>query len=89
MAKTAKSTSSFDFTNIIPEKTTKKKPVPVSDSPSVPGIKGNVTAGGIKRNYYLPEDIIKAINMKSAQDGIGKNELVQIALREYLKDFLS
>lgn len=83
MAKSAKSTSSFDFTNIIPEKTAKKS-TSVSPAPK----KGGVTEGGIKRNYYLPEDIIKAINLKSAEEGISKNELVQDALRVYLKDYL-
>jgi len=83
MAKSAKSTSSFDFTNIIPEKTPKKS-ASVSPAPK----RGGVTEGGIKRNYYLPEDIIKAINLKSAEDGISKNELVQEALRAYLKDYL-
>lgn len=88
MAKTAKSTSSFDFTNIIPEKTTKKTRSVSVDSSNTSTSKGNVTVGGIKRNYYLPEDIIKAINIRSANDGVGKNELVQMALREYLKDYL-
>ncbi|MEE1504075.1 MAG: CopG family transcriptional regulator [Acutalibacteraceae bacterium] len=86
MAKSAKSTSSFDFTNIIPEKTAKKS-ASVSAVSSAPK-KGGVTEGGIKRNYYLPEDIIKAINLKSAEEGISKNELVQEALRVYLKDYL-
>lgn len=83
MAKSAKSTSSFDFTNIIPEKKAK-----TSTSVSTASKKGGVTEGGIKRNYYLPEDIIKAINLKSAEEGISKNELVQEALRAYLKDYL-
>ena len=86
MAKSAKSTSSFDFTNIIPEKTPKKSSSVSSVSPAPK--RGGVTEGGIKRNYYLPEDIIKAINLKSAEHGISKNELVQEALRAYLKDYL-
>lgn len=86
MSKTAKSTSTFDFSNIIP---VPDEPITTKNDTAVKSKKNSVTEGGIKRNYYLPPDIIKAINIMSAEKEISKNELVQHALREYLKDYLS
>ena len=51
--------------------------------------KRNRGAGGTKAmSYYLPQNIIKAINMRSASVGITKSEVVLAALQTYLKDDL-
>ena len=53
------------------------------------GYKRNRGKGGTKpMSYYLPDEIIKAINIKAANEGMTKSEVVLLALKLYLKDEL-
>lgn len=78
MAKSEKATSAFDVTGIIPDKKTRKATEQKKSNPT----------DGIKRAYYLTEDVIKAINIKAANEDKTKNEIVSEALRAYLTDYL-
>lgn len=86
MAKNEKFTSAFDFTGIIEGKDKKQK------STNTVNTKAKSTEGltpyGTKRGYYLSNDIIRAINIRAAKDGVTKNDVVVAALNEYLKNDL-
>lgn len=84
MAKNEKSTSAFDFTGIIDEKDKNKKATN-AEKTKVKSTEG-LTPYGTKRGYYLSNDIIRAINIRAAKDGVTKNDVVVAALTEYLKN---
>lgn len=68
-----------------PEKSTKAKRDPKKANPR--GYERHRGKGGTKpMSYYLPDDIVKIINIRAAKEEVTKSEVVLAALKVYLKD---
>lgn len=68
-----------------PEKSTKAKRDPKKANPR--GYERYRGKGGTKpMSYYLPDDIVKVINIRAAKEEVTKSEVVLAALKVYLKD---
>lgn len=69
------------------EKETKSKKDPKKANPK--GYERHRGKGGTKpMSYYIPDDLIKLLNIKAAKEDRTKSEIVVEALRKALKDEL-